>query len=415
MRKILFTLLILLLLGEAYTFILIRSSLRPMNRWWKKALFSFYILVTLFTWGCLFMFRSLLMGDLSHLARNIFLAFLLGFMLGKIVIAILMLMDDLRRILLWMVFKLFPKTKRKISSSSHDIPRSLFIKRMALITGGSMLGGLLYGMSNRYNYQVRNIKLNFKNLPASFRGLRILQISDIHAGSFDSHESVEKGVLKIMEQKPDIIFFTGDLVNNKAEEFNPYIELFSRLKAPLGIYSTLGNHDYGDYIKWESPMAKAANLEELKRMHAQMNWKLMMNEHVILQRGEESIAVIGVENWGGRANFPKYGDLKKACNGLEEKNIPFKILLSHDPSHWDHQVTKEFKDIDLTLSGHTHGMQFGIEIPGLNWSPVQYLYKNWAGLAKENEQHLYVNRGYGFLGYPGRLGIMPEITVIELS
>lgn len=278
-----------------------------------------------------------------------------------------------------------------------------------------MLGGLLYGMSNRYNYQVRNIKLNFKNLPASFRGLRILQISDIHAGSFDSHESVEKGVLKIMEQKPDIIFFTGDLVNNKAEEFKPYIDLFSRLKAPLGIYSTLGNHDYGDYIKWESPMAKTANLEELKGMHAQMNWKLMMNEHVILQRGEESIAVIGVENWGGRANFPKYGDLKKACAGLEEKNTSFKILLSHDPSHWDHQVTKEFKDIDLTLSGHTHGMQFGIEIPGLNWSPVQYLYKNWAGLAKENEQHLYVNRGYGFLGYPGRLGIMPEITVIELS
>jgi predicted MPP superfamily phosphohydrolase len=181
------------------------------------------------------------------------------------------------------------------------------------------------------------------------------------------------------------------------------------------VYSTLGNHDYGDYINWESPGAKSANLDTLKNMHAQMNWRLLMNEHIILERGEEKIALIGVENWGARAHFPKYGDLKRACAGLEEKNIPFKILLSHDPSHWDHQVTKEFTDIDLTLSGHTHGMQFGIEIPGLKWSPIQYLYKNWAGLAQEKQQYLYVNRGYGFLGYPGRLGIMPEITVIELE
>lgn len=286
---------------------------------------------------------------------------------------------------------------------------------MALITGGSLLGGFMYGLKNRYNYQVQKIKLSFKNLPASFRGLKIVQISDIHSGSFDDHDAVARGVELVLEQQPDIIFFTGDLVNNSSDEFYPYIDLFSRLKAPMGVYSTLGNHDYGDYIAWESPMAKTANLELLKRMHAQMNWKLMMNEHVIFQRGEDSIALIGVENWGDKARFPKYGDLHKACQGLEEKNIPFRMLLSHDPSHWDKMVIKDFKNIDLTFSGHTHGMQMGIEIPGLKWSPAQYLYKNWAGLARENDQYLYVNRGFGFLGYPGRLGIMPEITVIELA
>lgn len=415
MRYFLYTLLVLFFLGEIYTFILIRSLLRPMNRWWKKAAFLFYMLITVFAWLSIFRIRTLMAGDLSHFLRNILLAFLLGFLFAKIIIAIIMLIDDIRRILFWTFVKLTSRVNNRKASAGNSIPRATFIKRLAIITGGTVLGGFLYGLSNRYNYQVRNIKLGFKNLPASFRGLKILQISDIHAGSFDNFDSVAIGVAKIMEQKPDIIFFTGDLVNNKAEEFSPYLKLFSQLTAPLGVYSTLGNHDYGDYIKWETPAAKTANLEELKRMHAQMNWKLMMNEHVVLQRGEDKIAVIGVENWGGRANFPKYGDLKKATTDLAEKNIPFKILLSHDPSHWDHQVIKEFNDIDLTLSGHTHGMQFGIDIPGLKWSPVQYLYTNWAGLARENDQYIYVNRGYGFLGYPGRLGVMPEITVIELT
>jgi predicted MPP superfamily phosphohydrolase len=216
-----------------------------------------------------------------------------------------------------------------------------------------------------------------------------------------------------MIEKPDLILFTGDLVNNKSEEIVPYIDVFKTLNAPLGVYSVLGNHDYGDYVSWPSDEAKKQNLDRLKQHHADMGWRLLMNEHVILERHNQKLALIGIENWGARG-FTKYGDMKKAVAGLEDSNIPVKILLSHDPSHWDAQVRKDYPDIALTLSGHTHGMQFGIEIPGFKWSPVQYLYKQWAGLYQENGQFLYVNRGFGFLGYQGRLGILPEITLIEL-
>lgn len=323
--------------------------------------------------------------------------------------------DDLRRLIVWFTLKVAPATKATLVPSGNGITRSVFLKRVALILGGTSIGGFLYGITNRYNYQVKRIKLASDKVPAAFKGLRIAQISDIHSGSFDSHDAVARGVAKIMEQKPDIIFFTGDLVNNKAEEVKPYIDIFSQLKAPLGVYSTLGNHDYGDYVEWSSPQAKVANLEELKSIHGRMGWKLMMNEHVVLERGGDKIAIVGIENWGAKAHFPKYGDMRRAYAGLPEKQVPFMILLSHDPSHWDAQVITEYKDIDLTLSGHTHGMQFGVEIPGWKWSPVKYVYQNWAGLYQQNGQYLYVNRGYGFLGYPGRLGILPEITVIELA
>ena len=217
----------------------------------------------------------------------------------------------------------------------------------------------------------------------------------------------------VMKQKPDIIFFTGDLVNDRATETEPFINILSRVKAPMGVFSTLGNHDYGDYTTWESADAKEKNLNDLKNIHAQLGWKLMMNEHIALKKGEDEIALIGIENWGGNFNFPKYGNMKKAYAGTEK--YPVKLLLSHDPSHWNKQVISEYKDVDITFSGHTHGFQFGIEIPGFRWSPSQYVYKQWAGLYKENNQYLYVNRGLGFLGYPGRVGILPEITVMELS
>ncbi len=194
-----------------------------------------------------------------------------------------------------------------------------------------------------------------------------------------------------------------------------YQEIFSTLKAPMGVYSTLGNHDYGDYVEWHSKQAKIDNLNRLKDIHASMGWKLLMNEHVVLERGTDKIALIGIENWSAKANFPKYGDMRKAYDGLKEKNAPFKILMSHDPSHWHAQVIPEFGDVNLTLSGHTHGMQFGVDTKYFKWSPVQYMYNEWAGLYTEGEQHLYVNRGFGFLGYPGRLGVMPEITVFELA
>ena len=221
-----------------------------------------------------------------------------------------------------------------------------------------------------------------------------------------------KGVQRVLDEKPDLVLFTGDLVNNVADEMDDYMDVFDKIKAPMGVYSTLGNHDYGDYVHWDSIEDKKANLERLKQVHERLGWRLLMNEHVVLERGDDKIAVIGIENWSAKARFPKYGDMKKAYAGTE--NYPFKILMSHDPSHWKAEVLHEYRDIDLMLAGHTHGMQFGVEIPGLKWSPVQYFYKEWAGLYETATQKLYVNRGYGFIGYPGRVGILPEVTVFEL-
>ena len=216
-----------------------------------------------------------------------------------------------------------------------------------------------------------------------------------------------------MEQKPDLILFTGDLVNNRADEMEGYVDIFNKLQAPYGVYSTLGNHDYGDYVRWDSEAEKSANLEKLKQVHADMGWRLLMNEHVVIEKGEEKIALLGIENWSAKSNFPKYGNLARAYDGAS--NLPFKILMSHDPSHWDAEVRSRYSDIDLMLSGHTHGMQFGVELPGFKWSPVQYVYEQWAGLYEKDAQKLYVNRGYGFIGYPGRVGILPEITVLDLA
>lgn len=406
----------LIILGEIYSFILIRSATKQLQKPWNSILLTTYIVVSIATYASFFMMRKIDWTQYPHFVRNVFIAFTIGFLLAKILAAAIMLIDDLRRLVVFIFLKIKPSQAVNGTDIAQKVgvSRSQFLKSSALILGGSTIAGFLYGIKNRYNYQVRKVKLNFSNLPNSFKGLKIVQISDIHSGSFDNHEAVAKGVAMVMEQKPDIIFFTGDLVNNKADEIKPYINIFSKLYAPLGVYSTLGNHDYGDYVEWPSAAAKKANLEELKQIHRQMGWHLMMNEHVVLEKNEEKIAVVGIENWGAKAGFPKYGDMRKAYHGLSEKNIPFKILLSHDPSHWDAQVTTQYKDIDLTLSGHTHGMQFGIEIPGWKWSPVKYIYRNWAGLAQQGKQYLYVNRGFGFLGYPGRLGIMPEITSIEL-
>src|SRR5690606_6050409 len=209
--------------------------------------------------------------------------------------------------------------------------------------------------------------------------------------------------------------FTGDLVNDRSSELEPYLDVFGSLSAPLGVYATLGNHDYGDYVKWPSEEAKRENLEQLMAYEQQMGWRLLMNEHVVLEHNGASFALIGVENWSENPRFPRLGDLQAAYKGLEGRDVPLKILLSHDPSHWDAQVLPEYKDIQLTLSGHTHGMQFGIELPWMKWSPSQYVYRQWAGLYAQSAQHLYVNRGFGFLGYQGRLGILPEVTIIELA
>lgn len=406
----------IVLLAEIYSFIFIRSITRPIPNGWRTFITVLYILLSIGSWASFISLRFVSWEHVPHMVKNFVIAFTMGFWIAKILVGSIMLIDDIRRLVLWIIAAMYsgPVDKGDIETAGKSITRSVFLKRLALVVGSVTLGGFLYGTTNRYNYQVKRLKLKFDNLPEAFRGTKIVQISDIHSGSFDNHDAVAEGAKKVMEEQPDIIFFTGDLVNDKADEIQPYKDIFSQLKAPLGVYSTLGNHDYGDYTQWPSKDAKHKNLEWLKQTHADMGWKLMMNEHVVLEKGADKMAIVGIENWGAKAGFPKYGDMAKAYAGLPEKQVPFKILLSHDPSHWDNQVLQEYKDIDLTLSGHTHGMQFGIEIPGFKWSPVKYVYKNWAGLYQQDKQHLYVNRGFGFLGYPGRLGILPEITVIEL-
>ncbi len=344
--------------------------------------------------------------------RTYLFATILGLFFAKIIAVVFFLLDDIRRLIQWASGKIFFRNTEAAAFSGEGISRSVFLSWLGLGAGSALFGTLLYGFTNKYNYQLRRVQLAFSNLPAAFKGLKIVHISDIHSGSFTDKAAVTKGIEKILKEKPDLILFTGDLVNDRASEMDNYMDVFSRLKAPLGVFSTLGNHDYGDYVQWESSAAKKANLETLKKVHAAMGWRLLMNEHVALEKNNEQIALLGIENWSAKGRFPKYGKMDEAHTGTDK--YPFKILMSHDPSHWDAEVQPKYGDVDLMLAGHTHGMQFGVEIPGFKWSPVQYMYKEWAGLYESGKQKLYVNRGYGFIGYPGRVGILPEITVIEL-
>jgi predicted MPP superfamily phosphohydrolase len=349
----------------------------------------------------------------SKIFRNYVFAILVGLFFAKLLGSLFFMIDDLRRGGYWLMSRLAPQTgARFMGEEGSGIPRSLFLSWLGLGIGGTLFGTLLYGFSNKYKYQVRRVKLSFENLPTAFKGTKLVHISDIHSGSFQNKEAVNHGIDLILQEQADLVLFTGDLVNDRATEMDEYKVIFGRLKAPLGVYSTLGNHDYGDYVAWPTKEEKSANLDNLKQVHAQMGWRLLMNEHVLLEKGTDKIAILGIENWGAKGRFPKYGKMNEAHPGTEQ--IPFKILLSHDPSHWDAQVKTEYPDIDLMLAGHTHGMQFGLENPYFKWSPVQWMYKQWAGLYEEGKQKLYVNRGFGFIGYPGRVGIMPEITVIEL-
>ncbi len=352
----------------------------------------------------------------NKLLRSTVTVLVFAFFMGKLLAAFFFCMDDVRRIVQWVAGRLFTNNN-EISEiageKENQISRSSFLTWMGIISGGGLFTSFIYGLTNKYNYQVRNIEMPFASLPEAFRGLKIVQISDIHTGSFNDLNAVNKGIDKVLEQKPDLILFTGDLVNNKSDEVGEYQKIFSRLQAPMGVFSILGNHDYGDYAKWDSAAAKQQNLEKLKQIHTDMGWRLLLDEHLPLQKEGVSIGLIGVQNISGKGGFHSYGNLSEAMKGAER--YPFKILMSHDPSHWDAEVVPKYTNIDLTLSGHTHGMQFGVEIPGFRWSPVQYVYKHWAGLYEQAHQKLYVNRGFGFIGYPGRVGILPEITVIKLT
>ena len=303
---------------------------------------------------------------------------------------------------------------RKPTNAPRIPSRRKFVSTLGWGLAAIPFASILYSIfKGKYNYKVWKYTLYFDNLPKAFDGYRITQISDIHCGSFDNYEKIRYGVDLINSQKSDVILFTGDLVNNLANEVHNWKSLFATLQAPDGVFSIMGNHDYGDYSSWETSEAKQQNLEHLFQLQKQMGWQLLLNEHCYLERNGEKIALIGVENWG-HGRFSKYGDLNKAMEGVNTED--FKILMSHDPTHWQEVVLPENKDIQLTLSGHTHGMQCGIEIPGwLKWSPSQYIYKYWGGMYEEGGKYLNVNRGFGYHAFPGRLGVWPEITVIELK
>jgi predicted MPP superfamily phosphohydrolase len=349
----------------------------------------------------------------STIIKNTVVVIVLGFFIAQLLACLFFLTDDFRRLIQWMVGRLFFHQNEGEEVVGDHVSRSVFLSWVGIAIGTGFFGTLLWGLKNKYNYHIRKVTLSFPNLPEGFNGWKVVQISDIHSGSFTNKEAVARGIDMILQEKPECILFTGDLVNDQSVEMDGYKDLFSRLNAPMGVFSTLGNHDYGDYAWWPSDQAKADNLERLKNIQQEMGWRLLMNEHVVMERGGDKIALLGVENWSAKARFPKHGRMDLAYPGTEQ--YAFKLLMSHDPSHWDAQIRPHYPEVDLMLAGHTHGMQFGVEIPGFKWSPVEYVYKQWAGLYEVGKQKLYVNRGYGFLGYPGRVGIMPEITVFEFQ
>jgi predicted MPP superfamily phosphohydrolase len=325
------------------------------------------------------------------------------------------LVDDLRRLSLWMARKRhkpepeFPASQPKPES----ITRSEFLLKAGLVAGALPLAGLTYGIINGvYDYRIKRRTLYLPNLPKAFDGIKLGQLSDIHSGSFYNKKAVLGGVEMLMAEKADFIFFTGDLVNTLSNEMNGYQDIFAKVKAPLGVYSVLGNHDYGDYAWWPDAASKRKNLEALMTTHKNMGWDLLMNENRRLKVDGEEIGILGIENWGALSRFPKYGKMDLAVKNTDD--LPVKLLLSHDPSHWRAQVLPHYPQIDAMFSGHTHGMQFGVRTEHFQWSPIQFVYKEWAGLYHQDKQQLYVNVGYGFLGYPGRVGILPEITILEL-
>lgn len=330
----------------------------------------------------------------------------------KIVITPILLIEDLTRIVIYLTNKTYTLFTQK-NTVVDFYSRRKIVSQIGIGIAAIPFLGLIYGiLKGKYNYKIHHVKLYFDDLPKAFEGFKITQLSDIHSGSFTDKDAVEKGISLANNQGSDLIVFTGDLVNNKAEEMDEWIESFKKLEAPYGKFSILGNHDYGDYIKWESEAKKTQNLDRLKEIHQEIGFDLLLNSNRKIKKDGEELSLVGVENWGLRG-FHQYGNLDQSLNGLNKED--FKILLSHDPSHWEEVTLKHEQHIHLTLSGHTHGMQFGIEIPGfIKWSPIKYIYKQWAGAYRKNGQYIYVNRGFGFLGYPGRVGIMPEITVISL-
>ncbi|HAV55641.1 MAG TPA: phosphoesterase [Aequorivita sp.] len=402
MRWILF--IIFYILIDIYAFQAVRTLAR--NSW----IHGVYVLPSILILAALiYQISNMGAGKVMDINTMYVFGIFLTFFVPKLIIVVFMFGEDMGRFFTGIFMKVAGSDEAQFMAS-----RRKFVSTIALGIAAIPFTSLLYGMiQGKYNYKVLKYVLEFEDLPGEFEGFTLTQISDIHSGSFDNRNKVEYAINLINEQKSDVILFTGDLVNNIADEMNDWKQLFSTLKAPHGVFSVLGNHDYGDYVKWESDSEKAGNLQNLKKLQKDMGWNLLLNENRYLKKNGQKIALIGVENWGENG-FKQAGDLDKACQGISEDD--FKILMSHDPSHWQSKVKKDPRHFHLTLSGHTHGMQFGIEIPGiLKWSPIKYRYKNWAGIYEEFGRFINVNRGFGFLGYPGRVGIWPEITVIQLK
>lgn len=398
-----FLIILVYLLLDFYAFQAVRTLIR--NPWVNFV----YIAVTVIALAGLF-YEFALAGTPKSMSppRNYIFGFFLVVSVPKIILVLSMFGEDIVRVGMGVVSKINGNSNGEFMAS-----RRKFISTMAIGVASIPFLSLIHGIiQGKYNYRVLKYVLEFDDLPESFDGYTITQLSDIHSGSFDSREKVGYGIRLANKQNSDIIVFTGDLVNNVSEEMTQWKDLFSKLEARDGVYSVLGNHDYGDYAEWDRPEQKEANLQRLKDIQKGMGWDLLLNENRFLERNGERIALIGVENWG--KGFIKAGDLERASVGV--KNSDFKVLLSHDPSHWELKVKSNPKNYHLTLSGHTHGMQFGIEIPGIvHWSPIQYKYKQWAGVYEKSGRFINVNRGFGYLAYPGRVGIWPEITVIELK
>jgi len=345
-------------------------------------------------------------SDRSTIRPQIMISLFLIFIFPKIFVVLFLLIDDLFRIGGYFV--------NMIGSKETFFPeRRKFLSLVGLGMGGVLSALFIDGITfGKYRHTVRRVKVKFANLPKSFKGYKIIQISDVHSGSFSDPDKLKHAVDLINEQKPDLVLFTGDMVNNVADEFKPFIPLFSKIKAKDGKFAVLGNHDYGDYVSWTSPDAKKKNLDTLIDYEKQAGFDMLRNENRVIEKNGEKLYILGVENWGLKP-FPQFGKIDDALKGVPESAT--KILMSHDPTHFDYVVKKHPADIHLTLSGHTHGMQFGLDLKNVKWSPVQYRYPKWADLYESEGKFLYVNRGFGVLGYPGRVGVLPEITLFELS
>jgi len=371
----------------------------------------FYFGGTALIFLSILLYFNLKLQEKIKIPRQLLMAVFFLLFIPKIFTSLLLILEDAVRLIklgVNGVTSLLGNSELLFGTGRSEIWSIITLSIAAVLTLTFVYGAIF----NVYNYKIRNVPVKLLKLPKSFNGLKVVQISDIHSGSLSDTKAVQKAVDKINGLKPDLIFFTGDLVNNIAAEALNFVEIFAQLKAEHGVYSILGNHDYGDYMLWSNPEDKIANLETLKDLHKQMGWRLLLNEHVHIEKDGEKIVVAGVENWSARGRFHTYGKLENALQGIQDAFTV--LLLSHDPSHWEAEILDHPAKVDITFSGHTHGMQFGFEFMNIKWSPVKYFYKQWAGLYSKKEQHLYVNRGFGVIGYPGRVGILPEITLFTL-